>query len=67
LLITGLFWEKSTAGWWLISQMNKVRKRDLLLQRQERGTTTQIVAACCPCPAQQQSSVCLVGTKNEFF
>jgi hypothetical protein len=22
LLVTGLFWEKSTAGWWLISQAN---------------------------------------------
>jgi hypothetical protein len=21
--VAGLFWEKSTAGWWLISQMNR--------------------------------------------
>jgi hypothetical protein len=23
LLVAGLFWEKSTAGWWLISQTNR--------------------------------------------
>jgi hypothetical protein len=22
--LAGLFWEKSTAGWWLISQMNRL-------------------------------------------
>jgi hypothetical protein len=22
--VAGLFWEKNTVGWWLISQMNKV-------------------------------------------
>jgi hypothetical protein len=25
LLVAGLFWEKSTAGWWLISQTNRAR------------------------------------------
>jgi hypothetical protein len=24
LLVAGLFWEKSTAGWWLISQANRI-------------------------------------------
>jgi hypothetical protein len=24
LLVAGLFWEKSTAGWWLISQANRL-------------------------------------------
>jgi hypothetical protein len=26
LLVAGLFWEKSTAGWWLISQTNRAVK-----------------------------------------
>jgi hypothetical protein len=25
LMVAGLFWEKSTAGWWLISQANRAR------------------------------------------
>jgi hypothetical protein len=26
LLVAGLFWEKSTAGWWLISQTNMAQR-----------------------------------------
>jgi hypothetical protein len=28
LLVAGLFWEKSTAGWWLISQANRASPCD---------------------------------------
>jgi hypothetical protein len=34
LLVAGLFWEKSTAGWWLISRKNRLSDTDHVLVRE---------------------------------
>jgi hypothetical protein len=46
-LVAGLFWEKSTAGWWLISQANRLLARSdvfdsTTLQTNVRHTNTCI-------------------------
>jgi hypothetical protein len=39
LLVAGLFWEKSTAAWWLISQTNRAGSIDATFWLLVRATT----------------------------